>query len=136
MTMKIRFHGIQSQQEKRLRRILKPLLRFLPEWTNEFSVIREDNPENLGSASFEREYRRASIGLSDTLLAFDDDEVRRIVIHELSHGFNEGIISFFNEVLPSVLSQEQYNIIQPLFVREMEAGNEDLAIMLAGLKEN
>jgi len=131
--MKVDFKGISSSQEKRFTKLLKPLQRFLPFWANEFGVDLDDTGLTIANAGFDKEYRRMVIFVSNELIAMDDSEVSKVLTHEICHAYNEPILSFFNEVLPGLLNQEQFNMIQPLFTREMESQTEDLAVMLGRL---
>lgn len=134
--MRISFSEISSSQEKRVRGLLKPLLRFMPFWVHEVAIDEEESDSGLlASAGFDKEYRRTLISLSAGLLAMDDEEVVRVMTHEICHAYNEPIYKFFKDVLPTYLTQEQYNGIQPLYTREMESQTEDLAIMLGSLNE-
>jgi len=109
-----------------VRKILGELECILPWWCDEICISYAYLPESSAMCYHSKEYRRLDITISSEEIT-DEDHLRKVLIHEVSHAYNEPLCAAEAEA-KALIPEDLRDHFKSLFARRIEEQTSDLTI--------
>lgn len=132
--MNVVFRNMTQLQRERLMPVVQKVANRCPWWVRNLRIVNysELGTDNASmSCTTEQPYQSMYIYIAPGIFdSWTDEELFNDMMHEVAHGFNDGVRHVVDNVLDKFIKDEdQLEIVKALFVRAIEFDTETLAVL-------